>query len=279
MKNYQQLINQRWQKGHFLCVGLDTDYNKIPTGVKETSVAKSIFKFNKSIIDATAEFCCAFKPNIAFYEGHGLEGIEALINTNNYINECYPEIPIILDAKRADIGSTNLGYLKAVKEVFKAQAITVHPYLGGEALKPFLDERDLGVIVLCHTSNPGAKEFQEIKVDGEEVYKVVAKTINESWNYNHNCSLVVGATYPEQLREVRAIAPELPLLIPGIGAQGGDLELTVRNGLDSQGKGIIINASRSIIYASSDADYADAARNEAAKLAQAIQAIIVTTKQ
>jgi orotidine-5'-phosphate decarboxylase len=274
MANFNNLLENRWSKGHFLCVGLDADYGKLPQSVKTTSVADSLFHFNKEIIEATAEYCCAFKPNSAFYEGYGLEGLKALMDTNGYIREHYPEIPIILDAKRADIGSTNQGYVKAAFEVFLAHAITVHPYLGQEALQPFLENKEHGVIVLCHTSNPGAGEFQELKSGGQELYKIVASRVSQNWNFNKNCGLVVGATYPEQLAVIRQIAPELPLLIPGIGAQGGDLAQTVTNGLNSQGTGIIINSSRNIIYASRNSDFGQAARDEAFKLEQAIRQLI-----
>lgn len=271
MNRFVAALNHHWGQGKFLCVGLDTDYAKLPESLKQGSVTENLLAFNREIVDATAEFCCAFKPNSAFYEGYGLAGLEALIQTNQYIRTNYPQIPIILDAKRADIGNTNSGYVKAVKEVFCADAITVHPYLGQEALQPFLDEADLGVIVLCHTSNPGAGEFQELPAAGTELYKKVAFNVSNHWNTNGNCALVVGATYPEQLAEVRAIAPELPLLIPGIGAQGGDLAKTMQYGLDSRGAGVIINASRSIIYASLGADFAEAARQEAERTNEMIK--------
>jgi orotidine-5'-phosphate decarboxylase len=271
MNRFLDLLRQHWQQQKFLCVGLDADYTKLPPQLLRAPVADALFQFNQAIVDATAGHCCAFKPNIAFYEGYGLAGLEALIRTNHYIRETYPGIPIILDAKRADIGNTNSGYVKAVKEIYAADAITVHPYLGKEALKPFLDEADLGVIILCHTSNPGAAEFQELTVNAVELYKKVAYNVSENWNYNHNCALVVGATYPEQIGEVRALAPKLPLLIPGIGAQGGDLKKTVHYGLDGEQRGIIINASRSIIYASSGEDFAQAAAREAAKLEREIK--------
>jgi len=274
MKSFLELLRARWEKGLFLCVGLDADFAKIPECLKKGSLTETLFEFNLGIIGATAGYCCAFKPNIAFYEGYGPEGLAALRKTTAMLRDDYPEIPVILDAKRADIGNTNNGYLKAVEEVYRAHAVTVHPYLGKEALKPFLDRPDLGVIVLCHTSNPGAGEFQELKVDRRELYLIVADRVNREWNYNNNCGLVVGATFPEQLREVRKIAPEMPLLIPGIGAQGGDLALTVANSLDRRGRGIIINVSRGIIYASRTEDFAAAAGNEAAKLAREITAQI-----
>jgi orotidine-5'-phosphate decarboxylase len=271
MSRFLDLLQKHWQDRKFLCVGLDADYAQLPAHLQRTSITEALFQFNQAIIDATVQYCCAFKPNIAFYEGYGLAGLEALIRTNCYIRDTYPGLPIILDAKRADIGNTNFGYVKAVKEIYRADAITVHPYLGKEALKPFLDEADLGVIVLCHTSNPGAAEFQELGVNEIDLYKKVAYNVYKTWNYNHNCALVVGATYPTQIGEVRAIAPELPLLIPGIGAQGGDLEKTVRQGLDRNQGGIIINVSRSIIYASRDVDFARTARAKAAQMDQAIK--------
>lgn len=273
MGRFMSLLQKHWQDRKFLCVGLDSDYAKLPEHLKKTSITEALYQFNRKIIEATAEYCCAFKPNSAFYEGYGLAGLEALIKTNQFIREKYPDIPIILDAKRGDIGNTNGGYVKAVKEVFRSDAVTVHPYLGKEALKPFLDDADLGVIVLCHTSNPGAGEFQELAVNGTELYKQVAAQVNNSWNTNQNCALVLGATFPEQLAQVRAIAPELPFLIPGIGAQGGDLVKTITNGLDQKGAGIIINVSRSIIYASSQTDFAEAARQEAARMDREIKNI------
>ncbi|HBF38918.1 MAG TPA: orotidine-5'-phosphate decarboxylase [Firmicutes bacterium] len=270
MANFYQLLESRWRQGHFISVGLDSDYAKLPECIKTSSITETIFNFNKTIIEATAEYCCVFKPNSAFYEGYGLEGLKALMETNRYIREHYPEIPIILDAKRADIGNTNSGYVKAAFDIYLAHAITVHPYLGQEALKPFLENKEWGVLVLCHTSNPGAGEFQELKSGGQEIYKIVASQVSQVWNENQNCGLVVGATYPAQLAEVRRIAPDLPLLIPGIGAQGGDLAQTVNLGLNSRGNGIIINSSRNIIYASGDSDFGEAAKKEASKLDQAI---------
>ncbi len=274
MGSFMELLGLRWEQGHFLCVGLDSDYSKIPAGLKKGSIADSLYQFNRGIVEATAEFCCAYKPNIAFYEGYGLEGFDALIKTDRFIRENYPEIPIILDAKRADIGNTNAGYVKAAFDIFQAQAITVHPYLGEEALRPFLEQKDYGVIILCHTSNPGAGEFQELKTEGRELYKVVASQVSQKWNYNKNCGLVMGATYPEQLSEVREIAGDIPFLIPGIGAQGGDLQKTITNGLNSKGTGIIINSSRGIIFASSNSDFSRAAADEAARIDEEIRQMV-----
>lgn len=269
-KNFKQLSAKQWEQGKFVCVGLDPDYEKLPEIIKNDSIGDSIFEFNQKIIDATADYACAFKPNSAFYEGYGVEGIQALIRTNEYIRTAYPDIPIILDAKRADIGNTNKGYVKAVEDVFVAHAITLHPYLGKEAMMPFLERPDLGVIILCHTSNAGAGEFQELKINDQDLYKIVAQRVNDEWNFNDNCGMVIGATYPEQLAEVRRIAPQIPFLIPGIGAQGGDLEQTVRNGLNDSKSGVMINSSRGIIYASKGSNFAEKARFEAEKLHRSI---------
>ncbi len=269
--SFVELLKQGWQETKFLCVGLDTDYRKLPTTFQKLSVTEGIYQFNKAIIDATAEYCLAFKPNTAFYEGYGIAGMEALQKTNEYLRANYPGHVIILDAKRADIGNTNLGYVKAAFEVMGAHAITVHPYLGEEALHPFLKDPQYGVIVLCHTSNPGAGEFQELEVNGKKLYQVVAHQVATKWNLNGNCGLVVGATYPDELEKVRRLAPDLPLLIPGIGAQGGDLFLTVAKGLAANGQGIMVNASRSILYASYDKDFATAAATEAKRLDQALR--------
>lgn len=224
MKFIDGLKNASKKNNSLLCIGLDVDLNKIP---KQHS---SIFGFNKSIIDATKDLVCAYKPNIAFYEMHGIKGIEALIQTIDYIHKF--DIPVILDAKRGDIGNSSAAYAKAVFEVYKADAVTVSPYMGYDSVKPFIDYQDRGVFVLCLTSNPGAKDFQP------PVYKEVAKKFSSA-------GLVVGATKPEELKEIRRIAPNALLLIPGVGAQGGDLGSIVKIG----GKNIIINSSRSIIYA------------------------------
>ncbi len=274
MDNFSEILNYQWSKKRFLCVGLDSDYSKIPAELQNFPVTEAIFRFNRAVIEATADHCCAYKPNSAFYEGYGLAGTEALIRTNSFIREHYSEHLLILDAKRADIGNTNRGYVQAAFDIFQAHAITVHPYLGREALLPFLEDRNHGVFVLCHTSNPGAAEFQELKIRGTDLYKVVATKVSQEWNQNQNCGLVMGATYPEQLAEVRKLTGDLPFLIPGVGAQGGNLKQTVINGLNHKGDGIIINASRSIIYASTEPDFAQAAEKEAAILNKAIQTIV-----
>ena len=256
-------LEQCWEKDNFVCVGLDSDYNHIPESVKSLdSVEETLFAFNRDIIDATHDLVCAYKPNAAFYEAQGNAGLRALIRTVRYIRETYPHIPIILDAKRADIGSTNLGYVKAAFDIIGVDAITVHPYLGKEALAPFLARREKGIIVLAKTSNPGSAEFQNLPVgeSQEPLYQVVARHVASTWNSNGNCALVVGATYPAELKKVRTIVGDMPILIPGIGAQGGEVAATVIAGKDSRGRGMIINSSRSIIFASQGPDFAQAAR-------------------
>jgi len=261
-RNFNELLGKKWDEGKFLCVGLDSELGKIPESARKGGTTETILAFNKAIIDATHDLVCAFKPNSAFYEAHGEEGWQALRETILYIRSVSPEVPVILDAKRADIGNTNNGYVTAFFDDLKCDAVTVHPYLGAEAIQPFLDRKDKGVIVLCRTSNPGAKEFQDLEMSGEPLYKVVAKHVKEKWNTNGNCGLVVGATYPNELREVRAVVGDIPFLMPGIGAQGGDLEASAKAGKDSRGKGMIINASRAVIFASASADFAGAARTK-----------------
>jgi len=252
-----------------VCVGLDTDVNKIPEQLKTKENA--VFEFNKAIIDATHDLVCAYKPNSAFYEANGDEGIRQLKMTFDYINKTYPEIITILDAKRADIGNTNNGYVKYAFDWLNADGITLHPYLGSEALKPFLERVDKASIILCRTSNKGAGEFQDIvSKKGETMYKIVAKKVAEDWNKLGNCMMVIGATYPEELAEVRKIASDMTFLVPGVGAQGGDVEKIVKAGLNSKGAGIIINSSRGIIFASSGAYFAEVARREAIKLKEEI---------
>lgn len=262
-------LEQCWQKDSLVCVGLDSDYAQLPASVKQGhSVEEALFVFNREIIDATHDLVCGYKPNAAFYEAQGNDGLQALIRTVQYIHEAYPHIPVILDAKRADIGSTNLGYVAAAFDIIGADAITVHPYLGREALAPFLARKEKGIIVLAKTSNPGAGEFQDLPVgdSGEPLYQVVARHVAQTWNANGNCAVVVGATYPEDLRQVRAIIGDMPVLIPGIGAQGGEVAATVQAGKDSRGWGMIISASRSILFASKERDFAQAARKATEQL-------------
>ncbi|MBI5357905.1 orotidine-5'-phosphate decarboxylase [Candidatus Saccharibacteria bacterium] len=245
-----------------LCVGLDPAIDKMPA--QFTNSDKPFFEFNKAIIDATADQVCCYKPNSAFYEAKGASGIEQLKETCDYIKQNYPEIPIILDAKRADIGNTNAGYVAFAFDYLGADAITLNPYMGKSALQPFLDRGDKGCVILCRTSNEGAEEFQSLEVGSENLSQKVAKNVASIWNENNNCLLVIGATNAHEVANLRqVVGSEITFLVPGIGAQGGDLEATLKAGLNTDGKGLIISASRSIIYASNNEDFAQAARSEA----------------
>lgn len=242
-----------------LCVGLDPDVEKMP---KQFSSSQTpLFDFNKAIIDATADLACAFKPNPAFYESRGTAGIEELKQTCAYIREKYPGLPVIVDLKRADIGNTNAHSAAFAFDYLEADAVTVHPWFGGKAIKPFLDYKDKGIIVLCRTSNDGAGEFQDLQADGLPLFIHVAKNVSKQWNTNGNCLLVVGATYPEEIARVRRqVGDKMVFLVPGLGAQGGGAEAVVKAGMNRAGKGLIINSARGILYASTGKDFADAAR-------------------
>ena len=276
--DFNALIRARWAAGSFLCVGLDPDVAKLPEYVAPQRGTKSdegnadigewIFGFNRAIVDATADYAAAYKPNSAYYEWHGQAGLEALRRSCGYIRERYPHIPIILDAKRGDIAETNRGYVASFFADYGAHAATLHPYLGRTALAPFLERTDKTFFILCRTSNPGGGEFQDLPVDadGTPLYLHVAKQVADEWNGSGNCGLVVGATYPVELRRVREVAPDVTFLVPGVGAQGGTVADVLANGLSARGQGVIISASRNIIHASQGADFADAARAAAAKL-------------
>lgn len=265
-RNFRDLLEARWAENKFVCVGLDSETDKIPPCLSSPSALNTIVKFNVAIIEATKDLVCAYKPNIAFYEKHMAEGMEALRTTIGYINQVAPNVPVILDFKRGDIGSTNCGYVELAFGQCKADAVTVGPYLGAEAMKPFWVCKDKGIFVLCRTSNPGAGMFQDLQVEGKPLYQVVAKEVASTWNQNGNCGVVVGATYPAELAQVRSIVGWMPILIPGIGAQGGDVEKTVNAGKNTSGNGMIINSSRGIIFASNGNDFAEAARRETQKL-------------
>ncbi|MEW6610385.1 MAG: orotidine-5'-phosphate decarboxylase [Patescibacteria group bacterium] len=278
---FDKLNEAMQQNNSLLCVGLDSDFDKIPEclkkgkdksgGFSSRQRGEMVLKFNQAIIDATKDVVCAYKPNTAFYEALGGRGIEVLKQTIAYIRERAPLIPVILDAKRGDIGSTNAAYVQFAFSYLKADAITLNPYLGKEALIPFLDQQEKGIFVLCRTSNPGAGEFQDIKdAQSEPLYKKVARRVTAQWNTNGNCGLVVGATFSEELKEVRSLVGDMPILIPGIGTQGGDVEKTVKAGLNILHQGIIINSSRGIIFASPNEDFADAAKAEAIKIREEI---------
>jgi orotidine-5'-phosphate decarboxylase len=225
-----------------------------------------IFEFNKAIIDATSDLVCAYKPNLAFYEALGNEGLTALKRTVDYIPDA---IPVIADAKRGDIGNTARAYARTIFDNFNFDAATVSPYLGFDSIEPFIQSRDKGVFILCRTSNAGAVDFQALRCEVDNGYRplfeIVALKAGQ-WNTHGNIGLVVGATYPEELRLIRQNHPDMPLLIPGIGAQGGDMALTVRYGVDARGEKAIINSSRQIIYASREKDFAEAARQVASTL-------------
>jgi len=263
--NFQTKLNKIITKNNSLvCVGLDTDINKIPKHISQNKFP--VFEFNKSIIDKTYDLVCAYKPNSAFYEALGDRGLFELKMTCDYINQKHPEIPIILDAKRADIGNTNNGYIAYAYEYLNVDAITLNPYLGKEALDPFLKIENKGAIILCKTSNKGAEEFQDLKINNTPLHQYIAKKVINEWNTNKNCLLVVGATYPEELKTIRQISKDIILLIPGIGAQGGDLKKTLKYGLNPDKSGLIINSSRGIIYVSEGKDFAEKARLAAQSL-------------
>lgn len=247
-----------------LCIGLDPKAELLPDHLK--SDLQAYLSFNKAIIDATSDLVCAYKPNSAFYEARGAAGIEELKQTCDYIKS-KSEVPIILDFKRGDIGSTNDEYAKFAFDYLGVDAITIQPYMGREAVQPFLDHKDKGIIILARTSNPGSGELQDLGVDGTKLYLKLVDSILKSWNANGNCLVVVGATYPDELAEVRrAAGNEIVILVPGVGAQGGDVESTVKAGINSNGRGIIVNSARDIIYASSGEDFAEAAKNRATQI-------------
>ena len=271
MSIFYQSLEQRWRDtGSMVCVGLDPDLRKLPKSLREEELP--IFKFNQAIIDATAGLVCAYKPQIAYYAAVGAE--DQLEQTIQYIKKHYPDIPVILDAKRNDIGATAQMYAIEAFDRYMADAVTVNPYMGGDTLQPFTEYQDRGVIVLCRTSNQGSGEFQELSTGQGLLFEIVAKRAAVDWNGNHNIALVVGATYPEVLARVRSIVGDMPLLVPGIRAQGGDLESVIQCGLNSNNEGLLINVSRSVIYASDGDDFAQAAAQEVRKLNQQISGII-----
>ena len=250
-----------------LCVGLDPSPERFPASVQ--GMEKPILEFNKAIIDATADLVCCYKPQAAYYHGCGAE--DQLAMTIDYIRTQYPAIPVILDSKRGDIGSTASQYAIEAFERYHADAVTVNPYMGLDTIEPFSSYADKGTVVLCRTSNPSAAAIQNLPVqqaNGESamLYEVIARMCQEQWNKHNNILLVVGATNPTELKRIREITGDMTFLVPGLGAQGGDVEATVKNGLNSAGMGIIVNSSRGIIYASGGVDFAEAARNAAMEL-------------
>jgi orotidine-5'-phosphate decarboxylase len=263
MTSFVAQVARRWSEANTLvCVGLDPEPDRFPTIA--LAQRDSILAFNRAIIDATAPLVCAYKPQFAHYAA--LRAEEQLEQTIAYIHERYPGIPVILDSKRGDIGNTAERYAAEAFDRYQADAITVNPYLGSDTLEPYLSRTEKGVIVLCRTSNPGSGDLQSLDVGGETLYQHVAALAAGRWNTRGNCLLVVGATYPAELAEVRRIVGSMPLLVPGVGAQGGDVAKVMQHGADSKGAGLLINSSRAILYASSGADFADAARAAATKL-------------
>lgn len=265
-------LRRHWRQGKVLCVGLDSEYSRLPAVVTAgRSPGEAMLAFNVAIVQATHPYVCCYKPNSAFYEAQGPEGLEALGESIAWIKQHHPDIPILLDAKRGDIGSTSEAYARAAFEVLGADAVTVNPYLGRDALEPFLSHRGKGIFVLVKTSNPGAGELQDLTVDGNPLYLHVARLAARDWNRHGNIGLVVGATQPEALRQVRREVGDVPILIPGIGAQAGDLR-SVLAARDSSGGGILINVARSVLFASSGPDFADAARHTVEELDEEIRA-------
>ena len=258
----QELVAQIKKKKSFLCIGLDVDLEKIPSHLLNNE--DPIFAFNKAIIDATHHFCVAYKPNTAFYEVYGLKGWKSLEKTINYLNETYPEIFTIADAKRGDIGNTSAMYAKAFFEDLAFDSVTVAPYMGKDSIEPFLTFKDKHTIMLALTSNEGAFDFQTKKINEKEVYKHVLET-SKNWKNSENLMYVVGATKAEYFKEIRKIAPNSFLLVPGVGAQGGSLQDVCKYGL-TKDIGLLINSSRGIIYASKDLNFAKDAALKAEEL-------------
>jgi len=270
MSGFTDRLNQASNAAKSLvCVGLDPDPDRMPVS--------SVFEFNRAIVDATAGLVCAYKPNLAFYEALGLPGLEDLQKTISHIRTAAPDAVIIGDAKRGDIGPSAQAYAKALFQVWGFDAITINAWGGQDTVTPFLEDDSKGVFVWCRGSNPGSADFQDMQVTtvggAMPLYRNMALACQE-WDTKGNLGLVVGATVPEQLREVRGVCPNMPFLIPGVGAQGGDLEAAVRQGADSRGRGALINSSRGIIYASSGADSAQAAAREADKLRTSINQVL-----
>ena len=261
---FMEALRRRWDEANSLvCVGLDPEPAKFPG--RFAGDGDAVFGFCRDIVDATAEFVCCFKPQIAHFAALGAE--DALERLIAHIHAAHPGIPVILDAKRGDIGSTARHYAAEAFDRYGADAVTANPYLGRDSLQPYLDRADKGVVILCHTSNPGAADLQDLVLgNGRPLYQHVAATVAREWNGNGNCMLVVGATWPEQLREVRAIVGDLPFLVPGVGAQGGDAEAVVRNAATANGTGLAVSSSRAILYASQGDDFAEAAAGAARTL-------------
>ena len=265
--HFMTALRAAWQAhDSLLCVGLDPDPARFPPSLRDAP--DGILRFCTAIVDATADLVCCFKPQIAYFASCRAEGqLEALID---HIHARHPGLPVILDAKRGDIGSTATHYAREAFERYGADAVTVNPYMGHDSVEPYLEWDDKGVILLCRTSNPGGADLQALDVGGEALFERVARLASTEWNGSGNCALVVGATWPRELARVRALAPSIPLLVPGIGAQGGDIDATVAAGAAADGCGLMLNSSRAILYASSGEDFAAAARAAAEATRDAI---------
>ncbi|MDF3982355.1 orotidine-5'-phosphate decarboxylase [Luteibacter sp. PPL201] len=257
--SFMTTLSDAWRRNDsLLCVGLDPEPGRLPAGLDGE---EGIFTFCRDIVDATAGVVCAFKPQIAHFAAQRAEGaLERLIR---HIHERHPGIPVILDAKRGDIGSTATHYAAEAFDRYEADAVTLNPYLGRDSIEPFLNRADKGVILLCRTSNPGGADFQAMDCGGRPLYLRVAETIAREWNENGNCALVTGATWPEELGRVREVVGDMPLLVPGIGAQGGDVKAVMAHGGTRDGHGLMISSSRAIIYASAESDFAEVAHRAA----------------
>ncbi len=264
MNFLEKLLTASRQQNSLLCVGLDPEPGRFPAQLRGMPAAKAVAHFCQTIIEATAAYVCAYKPNMAFFEVLGPEGMYVF---QEVLRSIPAHIPVIVDAKRGDLGNSTRNYAATVFDVYGCDAVTVNPYLGYDSVAPFLEYHEKGVFLLCRTSNPGARDFQDLLVHGEKgqvkpLYEVIAQHV-QSWNKAGNCGLVVGATYPKELRTIRALCPDMPILIPGVGAQGGDLEASVAAGVDAYRERAIIAVSRTVLYAGDGVDYAAVAANEA----------------
>jgi orotidine-5'-phosphate decarboxylase len=269
MMGFVARLAQAWEeKDSLACVGLDPQIERLPAHI--AGEPSPIFQFNKAIIDATADLVCAYKPQFAHYAA--CEAEDQLERTIEYIHRSYPGVLVILDAKRGDVGSTAEKYAIEAFERYGADAVTVNPYLGGDSLEPFLRYEDKGIIVLCRTSNPGARDLQDLDVGGRKLFEVVAQLAATRWNSRGNCLLVVGATCSQELAQVRDIAGNMPFLVPGVGAQGGDIRQVIQRGQTASGTGLIVSSSRAILHASTGVDFATAARAATVALRDEINA-------
>jgi orotidine-5'-phosphate decarboxylase len=268
MKSFNERLQEiQTQRNSLICIGLDVDPIKLPVCLRDRE--DSVLEFNARIIEATHDLVCAYKPNLAFYEALGGRGLDVLRETLKLIPK---SVLTIGDAKRGDIGNTAERYAVSLFDDFGFDAITVNPYMGSDSVEPFLKRPDKGVFLLALTSNPGSKDFQRLKIGTMPLYEKIVRKAKQ-WNVNNNLGLVIGATHPKDLKRVRAIVPDMPILLPGIGTQGGDLKLSIQNGRSKKGSGIIVNASRSVLYASPREDFTDAARREAMRLRDEINTV------